>query len=71
VKKNYSSEHDRKKVRDLVTSERYSYSLGVTISYLPKRDYIKIMFPTSNNNWKIYNLYKRDFAVKKLKDKTY
>ncbi len=65
AKKDYESEKDRGKIRNLVQNkETYSYSLGVAISYLPNKDYIKIKFLTPDNCWRFYWLYKKDFKIK-------
>jgi hypothetical protein len=63
AKKHYDSKGDRQKVEDLVSSERFAYSVGAVISYFPKREHIKIKFFTSGDAWKIYLVNKNDFTI--------
>ena len=66
AKKNYAVSGDKKKIKDLVENkEKFSYSLGATIAYLPRKNYIKISFLVGNNNWEFYWLNKRNLSIKK------
>lgn len=67
AKKHYDSKGDRQKVEDLVSSERFAYSVGAVISYFPKRDHIKIKFFTSGDAWEIYLINKKDFTITETK----
>jgi hypothetical protein len=51
AKKGYSSAHDVKKVTDLVDSSKYKYKLGVLVSYLPDKEYIKVKFYNAFDDW--------------------
>jgi hypothetical protein len=42
AKKNYPTEHDREKIRDLLKCYKYTY--GCLISYFPKKNYLKYIF---------------------------
>lgn len=62
AKKNYDDRDDRKKVRDLVDSQDYRYSVGAVISYFPKREHVKIKFYVGGQ-WKKYLMSKTDFTL--------
>lgn len=64
AKKSYGSEDDRSKVKDLVDSKKFSYSLGAVISYLPQKEYVKIKFYERDKGWKEYLLNKGDFTIR-------
>jgi hypothetical protein len=42
AKKDYTTKHDREKIRDLLKCYKYTY--GCLISYFPKEDYLKYIF---------------------------
>lgn len=67
AKKKYIDKKDKTKIRDLVNNEKFKYSLGVGVAYLPDKNYMKIKFLLSNNMWEIYQLNKKDFKIKKTK----
>lgn len=67
AKKKYINKEDKRKIVDLVNNDKFNYSLGVGVAYLPDKDYIKIKFLLSNNTWEIYQLNKNDFSTKKTK----
>ena len=64
AKKNYDAERDRGKVKDLVNSENFRYTVGAIISYFPMKKYVKIKFLTPDGTWKKYLLNKKDFTIK-------
>ncbi len=67
AKKGYSSCGDKKKIKNLVENrEKFSYAIGVTIAYLPGKDYVKINFLLGTNNWQFYRLNKKNFSIKKV-----
>ena len=66
AKKNYVSQNDKRKIKDLVQNKKvFSYLLGVAIAYLPNKNYIKISFFLANNSWEFCWLYKEDLKIKK------
>ncbi len=69
TKKEYIRENDKRKIIDLVNNDKFKYSLGVGVAYLPNRNYMKIKFllPNTNNTWEIYQLNKNDFSIEKTK----
>jgi hypothetical protein len=68
AKKGYETEKDRMKVIDLVSSNKYRYSVGAVVSYFPRRDYVRIKF--FDGNWTIYRLDKNDFSIQEMKKRT-
>jgi len=67
AKKKYIDKKDKLKIIDLVNSEKFKYSLGSGVAYLPERNYMKIKFLLPNNTWENYKLNKEDFTIKKTK----
>ena len=65
AKKGYASKADKHKVDDLVNSRNYQYSLGAVISYLPKKQYVRIIFLTRGGGWTPYWLDKDSGALAK------
>lgn len=62
AKKNYPSKNDTNKVNDLVNSEKYHYSLGALISYLPNKEYIKVKFK-KDNEWEKFKMSKQNLEI--------
>jgi len=65
AKKDYDTEKDRIKVTDLVNSDKYSYAIGVVISYLPEKEYLKIKFLEPDGTWSKYQLNKKHLKINK------
>ena len=62
AKKEYDKKADRDKVVDLVDSRNFLYSLGVVISYFPKKGCLKIKF-YEGGQWKKYLMNKNSFEI--------
>ncbi len=67
AKKKYIDKKDKRKIIDLVNNEKFNYSLGVGVAYLPDRNYMKIKFLLPNDTWEIYQLNKNDFTINRTK----
>ena len=67
AKKGYINKEDKDKIVYLVNSDKFKYSLGFGVAYLPNKDYMKIKFLLSNNIWEIYRLDKIKFKIKKTR----
>jgi len=68
AKKDYETKNDRNKVIDLVSSNKYRYSVGAVVSYFPRRDYLRIKF--FDDTWTIYWLDKNDLSIRETKKGT-
>jgi len=62
AKKSYPSKHDRDKVEDLMENQIYRYFLGVLISYLPNKAYIRVKFK-KGNEWEAFKINKKTLQI--------
>lgn len=69
TKKSYSSQHDKKKIKHLVNSGVFDYTLGCVISFQPEKEYLIIQFLESGSEeWEKHRFYKKPFREKKNKN---
>jgi len=67
AKKRYDVKKDRDNVAYLVNSMDYQYKVGAVISYLPRKDYVKIKFLKRGGGWEKYRLSKADLTITESK----
>jgi hypothetical protein len=68
AKKGYETKKDRNKVIDLVSSDKYRYSMGAVVSYFPRGDCIRIKF--FDGTWTTCWLNKNDLSILETKKGT-
>jgi hypothetical protein len=66
AKKDYETKKDRNKIVDLVSSNKYQYSVGAVVSYFPRRDYARIKF-FFNGTWTTCWLDKIDLSIRETR----
>lgn len=64
AKKNYATKHDLSKIKELVLSNEYKYSIGAAISYMPNKEYVIVKILEQSGNWLKYKLFKSDYQIK-------
>jgi hypothetical protein len=64
AKKGYSTEHDKDKIKWLISNQEFNYALGCLVSYQPKKTYLIVKFWQSDRcGWEEQKINKQPFQV--------